>query len=213
MRLWQFSRILLAVVAGLALAAAVVPAIVPTFGTCRIHANETAAVATLRNISSAQAQFQATGLADRDGDGVGEFGSFLEMSTAVPVRGDSAIGPIDPPVLSGAFQSPDEFGVVTRSGYRFAILLPKRDAYFLVADRRAWSDIDPDRAERRWFAFAWPKECGEGDRRTFFVDESGDVFATDSPAYEGDFPIDTLPVLPVTADGEGADGNRWVHVN
>lgn len=207
MRLWQFSRILLAVVAGLALAAAVVPSIVPNFPTCWINANETAAVATLRNISSAQAQFQATGLADRDGDGVGEFGSFLELSAAAPVRGDTAIGPIDPPVLSGSFRCPDPLRIPVRDPASEAKrVLPRRGSPGVGRHR-------PRPAERRWCAFAWPKKYGDGDRRTFFVDEAGDVFATDSPSYEGDFPIEPLPVLPVTEDGEGADGNRWVLVN
>ena len=52
----------------------------------RIQANEFAAIASLRNICSAQAQFQACAASDEDNDGTGEYGCFAELSAARPVR-------------------------------------------------------------------------------------------------------------------------------
>ena len=82
------------------------------FGHCcpRLNANETAAIATLRNLHSAQAQFH---------DAVGRYGTFPEMSAATRLRETDR--PLDPPVLSKAFSRPLPDGTVRRSGYRFRI--------------------------------------------------------------------------------------------
>src|SRR5262245_65358585 len=49
---------------------------IPNLLSARVSANETAAIATLRSISSAQAQVQASSAIDVDTDGAGEYGSF-----------------------------------------------------------------------------------------------------------------------------------------
>src|SRR5262245_65982285 len=59
---------------------------IPNLLSARLSANETAAVATLRNLSSAQAQVQASGSIDGDGDGSGEYGYFGELSGAFNTR-------------------------------------------------------------------------------------------------------------------------------
>jgi len=70
---------LMIVIAIIAIIAAIA---IPNLLASRLNANETAAIATLRNIISAQAQFQATALADTNANGVGEYGFFGEMSCA-----------------------------------------------------------------------------------------------------------------------------------
>ena len=109
---------LMIVVAIIAIIAAIA---IPNLLSARLNANETSAIATLRNISSAQAQFQAAAKADLDNDGAGEFGLFRELSGAAGVRttrNASATGAVlNPPVLSGAFRLLDVRGNVTRSGY------------------------------------------------------------------------------------------------
>src|SRR5438046_386876 len=75
------------------------------------RANETAAVATLRNVISAQAQFQMSAKADTDNDNNGEYGGFIEMSGAAPGR---MAGILTPPVLSGAFRALTANGEVLR---------------------------------------------------------------------------------------------------
>lgn len=93
----------------------------------RINANEAAAIATLKNISSAQAQLQASGIIDANRNSEGEYGFFAELSGAAPLRKDSAGGVTDrvisPPVLSNAFAAVEASRVV-RSGYAFQMFLP-----------------------------------------------------------------------------------------
>jgi hypothetical protein len=77
----------------------------------RFNANETAAVATLRNIASAQKQFREV-VPDR-------YGTFGELSADAPIRGTDRL--LSPPLLSGAFRGALSDGTVRRSGYRFRI--------------------------------------------------------------------------------------------
>ena len=53
---------------------------IPNLLSARLNANESAAIATLKTISSAQAQCQASGVIDANNNGAGEFGYFGELS-------------------------------------------------------------------------------------------------------------------------------------
>src|SRR5512134_4174124 len=86
---------LMIVVAIIAIIAAIA---IPNLLAARLSANETAAIATLRNIISAEAQFQQSAKADTDNDGTGEYGGFLEMSGGGVGR---MVSVLSPPVLSG----------------------------------------------------------------------------------------------------------------
>jgi prepilin-type N-terminal cleavage/methylation domain-containing protein len=109
---------LMIVIAIIAIIAAIA---IPNLLSARLSSNETAAVATLRNIVSAQSQFQVTGRADENLNGIGEYGYLAELSGAIGVRGGA---PLQPAVLSTAFRSADANGVVTRSGYLYILSLP-----------------------------------------------------------------------------------------
>ncbi len=104
---------------------------IPNLLSARLSANETAAVATLRNLASAQAQVQASGVIDGDGDGTGEYGYFAELSGKSFVRAFngttqviSATTKVTPAVLSGSFGNIDANSLVSRSGYYFKMYLP-----------------------------------------------------------------------------------------
>jgi hypothetical protein len=73
---------------------------IPNFhsGPCRAGHNEIAAISALRNIASAQELFRDACRVDEDGDGVGEFGTFLELSAALPLRG--YVVPVDDAIES-----------------------------------------------------------------------------------------------------------------
>jgi len=144
------------------------------------RANEVAAIATLRNIVSAQAQFQAAGLADADQDGCGEYGTFGELSGAVGIRGGKTLGD---PVLPTGFRAVEK-GVVTRSGYHFRIYLCDADGK-PVGEEQGTAGVDADKAEAIWCAYAWPVEHGKTGTRTFFVNQFGDVLAVEGAAYGG----------------------------
>lgn len=192
-------------------------------GPAGAQANERAAVATLRNATSAQAQVQASARIDVDRDGTGEYGGFLEMSGAIEGR---MAHPLVPPVMSGAFrQMPD--GVVVRNGYCYRIFLPGPGGQGIAEPKTGYADdgtVVPDLAETTWCAYAWPVEYGKTGTRTFFMNQTGDTMATDDPRYSG--PAggpDALAAFragaaggivgPVAHGAEGNDGNRWKQAN
>lgn len=185
----------------------------------RTLANEFAAIATLKNISSAQAQCQACGIIDTDGDGAGEYGYFAEMTGAQAVRG--ADRKMQPPVLSQAFARLAK-GRAERNGYLFAIFLCDKDGSPLAEKDAggAPAGVDADKAEACWCAYAWPASAATGVR-AFFVNQQGDVLAcaNDELAYAGHdkAPAPTAAFAPgkplltaaIAANRDGQDGRRW----
>jgi hypothetical protein len=158
-----------------------IAAVTPRWDGPRLHARETAAVATLRNIASAERQFRELRTVDRDGDGRAEYGTLAELAGSRDLRGDPALGRLDPALISGAFRHPDPDGTVTRSGYRFRILLPGGDGQPLCpdADPAAFDRVRPDAAARGFLVHAWPVTHEPGCARTFLAGPDGRVFATD----------------------------------
>jgi prepilin-type N-terminal cleavage/methylation domain-containing protein len=224
---------LMIVVAIIAIIAAIA---IPNLLSARLNANETAAVSTLRNISSSQAQFQASAKADTDRDGQGEFGMFRELSGAVSVRtgsdGDATGGTVlNPPVLSGAFRTLNSAAEVSRSGYLFKMFLPDT-AGNAVEETQAGDSIDgdllgADLAETTWCTYAWPANYSTSGNRSFFVNQTGDITTTDDSNYSGTGDFDEANAGEAFVDGSDAakitasvavgttavDGNIWKQVN
>ena len=219
---------LMIVVAIIAIIAAIA---IPNLLSARLNANETAAIATLRNISSAQAQFQATGKADVDGDGAGEFGLMRELSGAAPVRdnidGSSSGTPLNPPVLSGAFRTLGAGGDVTRTGYGFRLWLQgpngaaTKDASLTTLGGGGVT-IDSDMSETTWCCYAYPVNYSSSGNRTFFVNQSGDITSKDDSAAANNIPAggafeaggsDASISGNVAVGTIGRDGVRWKQVN
>ena len=209
---------LMIVIAIIAIIAAIA---IPNLLAARLSANETAAIATLRNIISAQAQFQQSGKADTDNDGTGEYGGFVELSGGGVGR---MAGVLVPPVLSGAFRILNGNGEVSRSGYFFVIFLPDA-AGDGVAEPAATGFIvglcDPDLAETTWCVYAWPVNYNQSGNRTFFTNQGGDVITTEAAAYSGtaggpaaDAAFQVAGITGSVAIGvAGTDGNIWKQVN
>ena len=200
---------------------------IPNLLSARLNANESAAIATLKNISSAQAQCQASGVIDANANGSGEYGTFGELSGKSTVRGGTQ--QISPPVLSTAFGNVLA-SRVTRSGYMFQMYLPDVGAAGIAEDATGGytgAAIDPGQAETLWCCYAWPQVFGNSGKRTFFINQSGDVLSTNSavvtysnstataPAYGAAMRGGTSGVMsvPVAANTVGIDGNMWVVVN
>jgi prepilin-type N-terminal cleavage/methylation domain-containing protein len=210
---------LMIVIAIIAIIAAIA---IPNLLSARLNSNETAAIATLRNIISAQSQFQSTSRADENNNGVGEYGTFAEMSGSLNVRGTTKV--LQPPVLSTAFRSVNAAGEVSRSGYLFAMFLP--DPAGLGVGEAAGGGIaagtlDADVAETTWCCYAWPANYGNTGNRSFFVNQGGDIVATEDEnysgsgagpvsksAFRGNAGTDTI-TGQVATGATGRDGNFW----
>jgi prepilin-type N-terminal cleavage/methylation domain-containing protein len=216
---------LMIVVAIIAIIAAIA---IPNLLSARLNANESAAIATLKNISSAQAQCQGSAVIDANGNGMGEYGFFAELAGAVAVRGSATVM-INPPNLSTAFGNINAQSCVARSGYLFRMFLPTTA---LTGGVEAASlgggagtpAVDPNWAETLWCCYAWPQVYGNSGKRTFFTYQSGDVLMTPANivSYSGTSPVpafnaayrvgSALMSMPVAANTKGQDGNRWLVV-
>ncbi|MHC4939837.1 MAG: DUF2950 family protein [Planctomycetota bacterium] len=203
---------IIAVVAALAL---------PNLVSARLSSNETAAIATMRSILSAQIQFQGRALVDSDDDGVGEYGTFGEMSGAVGVRGTTRF--LSPPVLSSGFRAINANGETVRAGYHFRIWLPGPGGVGQGEDPGGGvtAALDPQLAETTWCCYAWPTTHEQSGYRTFFVNHVGELISTADPAYAGPGALtdpgsalraggDIASITGVLATGVvGRDGNTW----
>jgi len=211
---------LLIVVAIIAIIASIA---IPNLLSARLASNETAAISTLRTITSAQAQFQNTSRADENNNGIGEYGTLAEMSGEVGVRGGS---PVVPPMLSGAFRNVNGQGQVSKSGYLYSIWMPDANGAGVdeVAGGGADATVDADYAETSWTAYAHPVAVGKTGNRTFFVNQSGDMLSTDAtedsyngttdgPAGEAAYLPSAITITgPVAVGATGQDGNFWKSV-
>jgi hypothetical protein len=192
-------------------------------GYLHFNANEIGAMSGLRSVARTQAEFQAAAFVDEDHDGTGEFATFRELLGAVPPRGGSRAP--DPPLLRLASDGVrgfhlDASGEVTRDGYVFRMWLPGRDARFVTetADGLGAGVVAPDAAESRWRCYAWPISYDWSGIGTYFVDETGEIYATDDPRCSGcgSGPKPDAATERVSADAmsyTGADGNVWRHRN
>lgn len=195
---------------------------IPNLLSARLNANESAAIATLKNIASAQAQCQASGTIDSNNNGAGEFGYFGELSGATTVRG-STTERVSPPVLSAAFGAPTS-GIVLRSGYNFRMHLPGAAREFYVEGDG--NTVSGPNSEVMWCCYAWPASFGNSGKRSFFVNQSGDVLAcrNTTAQYSGTSPVPTAGTAAfvtagndmgttVAANVTAADSEAWIVVN
>ena len=215
---------LMIVIAIIAIIAAIA---IPNLLAARLSANETAAIATLRNIISAQAQFQQSAKVDEDNDGTGEYGGFNDLS-GDPMNRVAMAPTLVPPVLSGAFRILNMAGEVSRSGYFFRIYLPAiMGAGAAIGEPQNGfiaGSIEPDLCETTWCGYAWPVNYNQSGNRTFFTNQAGDVTATEFNGYTGTG-AGPLPhsafqggmmnnILGNVAIGAvGGDMNTWKQVN
>jgi prepilin-type N-terminal cleavage/methylation domain-containing protein len=217
---------LMIVIAIIAIIAAIA---IPNLLAARLSANETAAIATLRNIVSSQAQFQQGGKADEDNDGSGEYGGFLEMSGAV--TGRLPVGTVlIPPVLSGGFRTLNPNGEVTRSGYFYKVFLPNDGGGCTEeVPGTGFTDgggQDPDLSETTWCAYAWPVNYNQSGNRTFFTNQAGDVLSCEVATYSQSGAIAAgnadaafqvagaiVGIVDIGGPGQNPGGEVWRQVN
>jgi prepilin-type N-terminal cleavage/methylation domain-containing protein len=227
---------LMIVVAIIAIIASVA---IPRLMAARLSANESAAISTLRSLTSAEAQVQSSAAIDTDGDGSGEYGFFGELSGAqpcritvagVPAAGVAGTDNLNPPVMSAAFGVVQN-SVVTRSGYHFQIWLPDAatppdgTAEALTGGAGA-AMPGSNNGEVMWAAYAWPVTFSQTGNRCFFVNQEGDIYQYNNrgpgPVYStvAAGPAATAIYKAAGDMGSGigdattapSDGNNWVPV-
>jgi len=190
----------------------------------RISANETAALATVRTLVQAQLAFQARKEADLNSNGLGEFGTFGEMSGNVAVRAASGgARRLDPNVVNPSFRMISPLGELLRGGYYFRIYLPNAAGEGLLELPGGGADagVDPQNGEASWCVYAWPQKYGVSGRRCFFTNQAGDILFTEVPNYEGPGaailpgaafepggPPNDIMGIPA-ANRTGRDGHEW----
>jgi prepilin-type N-terminal cleavage/methylation domain-containing protein len=226
---------LLFVIAVIAIIAAIS---LPNLLSAKHNANEVSAVAMLRNLVSAQALMGVGGRIDTDGDGKGEFGTFLEMSGGVGFRKGFAAGPpatsdfsvkgvnMNPPALSPLFSMVSNTGFPNKSGFAFMIFLPDgaTPAGFVhetgpAASAGLSGPIGVDMSETTWCAYAQPMQWGATGTRRFFTNQKGDILKSDNQGHLAGI---ATPILgnsaflgagitsPVAIGATGNDGDVWV---
>ena len=202
---------------------------IPNLLSARLNANESAAIATLKNISSGQSQCQASGVIHVNSNGQGEYGFFGELSGRTVIRGSTQS--ITPPVLSAALGNVAA-ARVSRSGYIFQMFLPDAAAAGIAetatgGDAGNSQGVDAGQAEVLWCCYAWQATAGNSGNRTFFINQTGDVLATNGATVRYSNSVPTVPTYDVAFSGAicttsmgvgvaantlGKDGNTWVVV-
>ena len=190
----------------------------------KISANEEAAFTTLRLVGQAQVQFQGADMADANQNGTGEYGTFGEISGGVAVRAaNGGTNFVRTALLSPAFQSVSPAGEVQRGGYYFRLYLPDAAGEGLAEQPGGGANpaVDASRAESIWCIYAWPTSSEVTGRRSFFLNQSGEILYTENAVYSGP----GAPIAPGAALGAGGaltsiqgapasntvgrDGNTW----
>ena len=169
---------------------------IPNLLSARLNANESAAIATLRNIIAAQSQVQSQIAIDVDADGVGEYGYCAEMAGTVPLRAPAAapVVTLTPPVLSGALGIVDGNGCVNKAGYLFRMAIADNNCQPWVEQAGGgdggaalgWAAIPGgcDNSETFWCAYAWPVSFSNSGNRVFMANQSGDVLQSSNQAQQ-----------------------------
>jgi prepilin-type N-terminal cleavage/methylation domain-containing protein len=170
---------------------------IPKLMSARLAANEAAAIATLRSVSSAQAQIQSSGAIDTDADGAGEYAYFAELAGSVPMRvsnnavpgpafgvpGAAGVDVLSPSILPSAFGNVTA-SLVSRSGYYFEMFLPDLTFQGIAEDATGGgaasvgggaTNINANNSEIMWCCYAWPMDVGATGNRAFFVNQEGDL--------------------------------------
>jgi prepilin-type N-terminal cleavage/methylation domain-containing protein len=208
---------LMIVIAIIAIVAAIA---IPGLLRAQISANEGNASASLRSLSSAQANFRKSQSVNQDLDGSGEYGLLNELTGASNMRtpgglDKNALSITDMPVD----MAPGESDYASKSGYFFQIFLPGDGEIIMDAAAAAprsdgYDGTDPavtdetvnaiNAQENRWICYAWPASYRSSGIRAFVCDQAAQVYAsantdesgaTSQPWFNG-------------ASGDVGDGSR-----
>ena len=143
---------------------------IPVFLRSRILTNETAAIVNLKRIVTAQAMVKAQNSIDVDGDGIGEFGNFQDLTGRNPLH------TFRPSFLEKIFEDAIDAGrpangPIPRLGYQVEIY---------VGDLNAKADeVDPTLSSQAFWATAYPIAYGKTGFASFYINDEGVCYGTD----------------------------------
>ena len=167
---------LMIVVAIIAIIAAIA---IPNLMRARLAANESSAISSLRTLSSAQETFRSRVLKDQDADGMGEYGGPGELGGMAML----------PPALSRQADPPfidNQLAGGQKSGYTFRIAIgwgtaatAGTGAGGLGLNCCPTVTLAVQASEVFYYASAWPIDYGRSGNRTFCIDASGVLRASD----------------------------------
>ena len=196
----------------------------PSILRSKLDADETAALATVRQIVQSQMLFANRKEADLNGNGTGEHGTFGEMSGNVAVRAASGgTRFMDPGAINPSFRAISPLGEMVRGGYYYRLYLPGPAGEGILEQAGGGADasVSADLADSTWCVYAWPQRYGVSGSRTFFANQTGDITSTDDPRYSGPgapLPAGAAFAEPgpagninglVAVNEPGRDGNTW----
>jgi prepilin-type N-terminal cleavage/methylation domain-containing protein len=205
----------------IAIIAILASAAIPRFAFARREANESAAIATLRNLVTAQQTLQTMGVVDVDRDGGGEYAFLAEIAGRAPVRGTTAV--LEPPSFSRSFGDIAQ-SRAARSSYLFQVFLPALDGRGVAEDpdggKAVALAVEPDLAEIFWCAYAWPANREPGNMRVFFTNQQGEILAAGNevarydgdelrPRYDAAFVDSESMIGRPAVNAVGRDGETW----
>ncbi len=199
---------LMIVVAIIAVIAAIA---IPNMMAARLGSNESAAIASLKSIVSAQAVTRTTAVIDQDVDGLGEYGWFAEMGGLIQVRTNTGPnnGPLmRPSSIAESLALVNGAGIVNKSGYFYRLALPSAGGAPVIENANGGSPTgeDPDLCESTWIAYAWPSNFANSGRRAFVVSQAGDICQTDNLGGGGVYQGTANMPAPDAAIESGATG-------
>jgi len=143
-------------------------------------ATEQREVSRLREILFAEDAWRKNAFFDPDGDRVGSAGFLGELTGQIGVRGGARTDPAvlqNYPTLVETRLGP----AADVGGYLVIVCLPKRGGGFTALPTEA---VDDERAERQFYAYAWPSKNGQGLTTAYFLDEHERILLADSRETE-----------------------------
>ncbi len=145
------------------------------------------AVSRLREVLFAQDAMRRAAWIDPDGDGVGSAAFLEELCGEPPRRGQS---PRPTPVLTCSELVQTPLGPAAQAaGYLYTLCLPAaRGGWTALPD----ADVDEERAERAFVAYAWPAP-GAPFEQAFFIDEHENILSLDLGELFGGRPLSEVP--------------------
>jgi len=173
-------------------------------------ATEQRVVSRLREILFAEDAWRKNAFYDPDGDRVGSAGLLGELSGELGVRSGKRV---EPSVLEGYPKLVDtRLGPAAEiGGYLVLVCLPKQGGGYTAKPSDA---IDDERAERNFYAYAWPAERGQGLTTAYFLDEHERILLADSQEAEPRrlVGVDAPPACDdISAPATARDWRVWRH--